>query len=196
MRLLGTITRLQIQRDNLKTGTAPDRVFTTTPLLVVDALKLTPRGVFGQMMDGAEIIDVHHMDHPHSRNRGNENGISFNFTAHYDQIIKRFGKHISIGDAGENILIETTRSIEESDLGVRLAIKDPHSDRIIHLDGMRPAEPCVEFSYYVLNERAKGNIIKETLQFLDNGTRGFYATYTEKQKDPIIHVGDKVFAID
>ncbi|MEQ8674323.1 MAG: hypothetical protein RLP44_32155 [Aggregatilineales bacterium] len=196
MRLLGTIKRVQIQRDPLKEGVAPNRVYSTDPLMVVDALKITPRGIFGQMMDGGEIIDVHHLDHPRSRNRENENGISFNFTSHYDQIINKFGKHISVGDAGENILIEATRTIEESDLGVRIAIKNARTDELLYLDGVRFAVPCVEFSYYLLDERAKGEIIKDTLQFVDQGTRGFYATYTGKQLDPIIHVGDKVYAID
>jgi hypothetical protein len=99
MQLIGVIKQVQIQRDNLKLGQPPDRTYHTAPLLVVDALRLTDRGVLGQTDDGGSIIDVHHMDHPGSRNRDNANGISFNITGHYAHMRTHFGNHMLDGAA-------------------------------------------------------------------------------------------------
>ena len=35
--------------------------------------------------------------------------------------------------------------------------------------------------------------IKEALQFLDNGRRGFYATLAAQQQEAVVQVGDRVF---
>lgn len=174
----------------------PNRIYTTEPLMTVDSLRLTPCGVFGMLMDGGEIIDVHHIDHPNSRNRGNENGVSLNFTAHYDKMRARFGNHILNGDAGENILVESENVVALDDLGVKIAIEDMTTGKFTHLTHVIAAPPCVEFSYYVLNKRENGAIIKETLQFLDDGTRGFYMTLGAESEHSIIHTGDKVYAVD
>jgi hypothetical protein len=37
--------------------------------------------------------------------------------------------------------------------------------------------------------------LKETLRFLDSGTRGFYARVEGRQNDVTLRVGDKVFAV-
>lgn len=38
--------------------------------------------------------------------------------------------------------------------------------------------------------------LKEVLQFLDGGTRGFYARLEDRQDTATLRVGDKVFAGD
>jgi hypothetical protein len=40
------------------------------------------------------------------------------------------------------------------------------------------------------------NQLKETLQFLDAGKRGFYATVVSQDSEMIIQAGDKVFVDD
>lgn len=195
MRLLGTIQHLQIQRDHMKTGKSPNRVYSTKTLLVVDALKMTPRGAFGMMMDGTEIIDVHHIDHPNSRNRGNDNGVSLNFTAHYEAMRGKYGDHIAYGDVGENILIGLNQVQTIDDLGKTVIIKDADDNTQVILDNLMIAVPCVEFSYYIANDRIGGSQVKEVLQFVGNGIRGYYSTLAKGQKDPIIHTGDRVYTV-
>lgn len=195
MELLGTIKQVQIQRENLKLGETPNRVYHTDPLLVVDSLKLTSRGVLGVMMDGAEIIDVHHIDHPGSRNRGNENGLSMNFTAHYGRMRGQYGEHLAEGVAGENILVNFERIITMEELGTKLAIENADTKQLIYLERVRVAEPCVEFSHFVLQERAGGEKVKETLQFIGDGIRGFYMALADGQNNPTIQAGDRVYTL-
>lgn len=193
MRLLGTIQHLQIQRDHMKTGETPNRVYKTDALMIVDALKITSHGVFGMMMDGGEIIDVHHLDHPNTRNRDNDNGVSFNFTAHYDTMRGKYGDHINIGDAGENILIALNHVQTINDLDETLIIENPDNETKVTLHNLMVAPPCVEFSYYVANERITGERAKQTLQFVNDGIRGYYATLADKHENPIIYTGDRVY---
>jgi hypothetical protein len=57
--------------------------------------------VTGQAVDGTPIIDVHNQHHPGSRNREAVNGISFNFTSHYQQMQAKFGKYLTEGITGK-----------------------------------------------------------------------------------------------
>lgn len=195
MKLLGTIKKLQIQRDQLKVGQAPNRVYTTTPLLTVTCIKPTLRGVFGYTDMDNVLVDVHHLDHPHSRNRGNENGLSINFTGHYDRIRQRFGPHMTDGVAGENILVDNAEHITLEELGQRFAIESAVTGQVIYLENTRPAVPCVEFATFTAQGPLSGESMKDALQFLDDGMRGFYTSLAQNQKDPIIQTGDRVFAL-
>src|SRR5207253_1296007 len=80
------------------------------PLLSVPALDLGESGVSAWNAQGERILDVHHKDHPASRNVRGSNGISIGFTAHYDALRARFGTHLEDGLAGENILVQTDRT--------------------------------------------------------------------------------------
>lgn len=56
------------------------------------------------------------------------------------------------------------------------------------------AAPCVEFSHYALNEvmPVPAEILRETLIFLGEGRRGFYATFTSEE--PLtLQAGNSVF---
>lgn len=189
MELIGIVKHVQIQRSPLKIGSP--RVYSTAPIKLVDALRLTPRGGIGLMDDGTEIIDVHHVDHRESRNRGNANGISVNFTGHYDQMRARFGSHLVDGCAGESILVESSRIWTLAELGERLAVEHRHNGAIIFLDDLLDAPPCIEFSRFASSEQAP-EIIKTTLQFLDNGMRGFYAT-VNSHAGSVVRAGDKLY---
>ncbi len=53
MHEIGRIKQVQIQRSSLKLGERPYRVYDPAPLLVVDSLALSARGVVGVTADGA-----------------------------------------------------------------------------------------------------------------------------------------------
>src|SRR5438876_11913135 len=113
---IGIIVRLQVQQSGLKVGAAPRRWYDPTPLLAVPALHLGASGVSAWDAQGERICDVHHKDHPASRNVRGRNGISIGITAHYDAMRARFGAHLGDGLAGENILVQTDRTFGEADL--------------------------------------------------------------------------------
>src|SRR3954471_6610206 len=101
---MGTIVRLQVQESSLKVGTKPRR-YEPAPIRSVPALRISVAGVVGLVQNGQAIVDVHHHDHPASKNRGGKNGISLGFTTHYRAMRNQFGEHLPDGIAGENILI-------------------------------------------------------------------------------------------
>jgi hypothetical protein len=105
MQKIGTAQFLQIQRESLKEGEHPNHVYNPAPLLTVDKIQLTPDGIVGHTARGEEIIDVHNVNHPGSRYRG-DNNISIGFLQNYDVMRNRFGDHLTDGIAGENIFVD------------------------------------------------------------------------------------------
>src|SRR5216110_2490840 len=156
MRELGRIVRLQIQRSSLKTGDKPTRVYDPMPLLAVDRLALGPDGALGEGPDGSWLVDVHHRAHPRTKNEDGAHGVSLGFTAHYALMRDRFGERITLGCAGENIIVETEHRIAFEDL----------------------AGGVVE-----------ARVLKESLQFLEGGTRGYYCVGVGTG---IVALGDRV----
>lgn len=193
MRQIGQIKQVQVQRTGLKHGKKPARYYDPSPILVTEQLLLTSDGVIGVTEAGEQILDVHHIAHPTSGNAG-MNGVSIGFTSHYRAMQERFGAHVTDGCAGENILVETTEGFELAALGQRIAIRSQESGALTYLDELMVAAPCVEFSQYVLQgvEPAPAKVLRETLIFLDDGRRGFYATFTGEAPFAI-RAGDLVF---
>src|SRR6059058_5589089 len=169
MRDLGRIVRLQIQRASLKTGEKPTRVYDPTPLLVVDRLALGPDGALGEGTDGAWLVDVHHRAHPCTKNEDGVHGVSLGFTSHYALMHERFGERITLGCAGENIIVETTGRITVEDLDAGVALLAPDGRELVRLD-----------------------VLKEQLQFLDGGTRGYYCRGVGSG---IVSLGDRVVVL-
>ncbi|TAL20941.1 MAG: hypothetical protein EPN99_08515 [Frankiales bacterium] len=173
MELIAAVVRLQVQRSRLKPGPKATRVYDPAPLLEVDALEIGPAGVVGLVGD-ERVLDVHHADHPDTRNRGS-NGLSLLPRAHYDRLRARFGDHLVDGVAGESLLLDTEGPwasldgplvLETAD-GGRLTLTDP----VV-------AAPCVEFTRFCLG-REPGRVDDEltaALEELDGGARGFYVT--------------------
>ncbi len=191
MGFIGTIVRLQVQESSLKVGQKP-RSYDPAPLHVVQALRLSPGGVIGVMVNGETLVDVHHQDHPASKNRKGANGISLGFTTHYAAMRDRFGEHLTDGIAGENILIETTRQFGCEDLARGVVIERPSGRLALH--PIVVAAPCVEFARYALLLPASTRPdarVTEALRFLDAGMRGFYATY--EGMPAAVEVGAQVF---
>lgn len=193
---LGRVVRLQVQREKIKTGQgAGERYTPEEHLSPVVALRIDSGGVTGVTQSGELVLDVHHRDHPRSRFRG-ENGVSIGFTGHYARMRERFGEHLVDGIAAESILVEHDGIVSLADLskGVVLTSDD---GRIVEIDTWEVAHPCAPFSKFCLRfpEGQKADRrVTETLQFLEDGTRGFNGTYrTNQPQAVVIRLGDTVY---
>jgi hypothetical protein len=189
--MIGTIIQLQVQRSSLKVASEDGRYYDPAPIRRVPVIELDPCGVVGRDEAGNAIIDVHHRDHPQSKNR-DLNGISIGFVTHYDLMRQRIGDHLLNGLAGENILVQTDDIFTESDLPEKLAI-ETIDGRLINLVGVQVAEPCVEFTRFTLRyapAQRPDKAVTNTLDFLRRGMRGYYATYLDAPA--IVRVGDRL----
>jgi hypothetical protein len=197
MREIGLIKHVQLQRSSLKQGQRPQRYYDPAPLLLVERLLLAPGGVSAVSAHGEPIIDVHHADHPETKNRLGTNGISIGFTSHYRAMRDRFGPHLTDGCAGENILIESDQVWSLDQLGAQLVIQTA-GGALVSLTDLLVAAPCVEFSRFAAGqgERLPAEALKAALQFLDNGMRGFYARLVDGSGEAIVREGDRVFVVD
>ena len=192
MRELGHVVRLQIQRSSLKTGEKPHRVYDPAPILTVERLSVSPDGALGEAAHGAWMVDIHHRMHPSTKNPDGEHGISLGFTSHYDVMRAQLGDRITPGCAGENILVETPGRVGMEDLtgGVGLLTRDGHE--VVRLQVLQVAHPCRPFSGWALGGVVETDVLKATLQFLDDGMRGFYCVGV---RGGIVSVGDRVVAL-
>lgn len=176
MRTIGTVARLQIQRDSLKRGQKPTRLYDPAPLLSVPVLHVTPDGALGGSPppDGMWIVDVHHRAHPATKNEDGLHGISLGFTSHYAAMREHFGDRVEVGCAGENIIATTDRRFTYEDLARGVAILAPDGTERVRLNVLQVAHPCRPFTGWALGEQVDPEELKKHLQFLDNGMRGFY----------------------
>jgi len=192
MRPLGSLVRLQIQRNTLKTGVKPDRVYDPAPILAVDRLAVGPDGVLGAGPDGSWLVDVHHRAHPATKNEDGLHGVSVGFTAHYEAMRQRFGDRLTLGCAGENLIARTAAPLALADLAGGLAIVGPDGSERVRLRVLEVARPCRPFTGWALGGVVESQVLKECLQFLDEGMRGFYCT---AEGAGVVEVGDVLMAI-
>ncbi|MEO1163637.1 MAG: hypothetical protein AAFV98_07645 [Chloroflexota bacterium] len=196
MQKIGTIAFVQIQREPLKIDNPnpknyDDRIYRTSPIEHVAQLQLTKHGILGLCEDGEEVIDVHNERHPQSRYRGG-NKISFGFVKNYNRMRERFGEHITTGDGGENILVDAEIDIANFDTSRRLFLQ--HGDTKIELVEVMGAPPCRPFSVYCASEDISGADLKHALQFLSDGTRGYYAELADTRNLPYtLQAGDTLW---
>jgi hypothetical protein len=194
MHLIGIIQRLQVQVTSLKVGERTRRSYDPAGIRVVSRLTITPNGVVVWDEAGSQLNDVHHRDNPGSKNRG-DNGISIGFTSHYQEMREAYGDHVVDGIAGENILIEQDQLVGEDDLAHGIAIETSDGN-LVRLANLIVATPCVEFSRYAMRfpeDQRPDETVTETLQFLNDGMRGYYASYSGK--DVEVRVGDRIFIV-
>ena len=189
MRDVGAIVRLQIQRSSLKTGEKPHRRYDPAPLLSVERLAVTPDGVLGLSDGDAWLVDVHHRAHPQSKNEDGLHGVSVGFTAHYDAMRARFGDHLTPGCAGENLLAVADRRLGYDALAGGIAVVDRDGRELVRLQVLQVAHPCRPFTGWALGGTVEAQVLKEHLQFLDDGMRGFYCRATGTG---IVAVGDRL----
>jgi hypothetical protein len=192
MRPLGSLIRLQIQRATLKTGAKPNRTYDPAPLLPVDRLAVGPDGVLGAGPDGSWLVDVHHRAHPATKNDEGRNGVSVGFTAHYRAMHARFGERLTLGCAGENLIAQTEQPLRFEDVAGGLAIVAPDGVERVRLRVLEVARPCRPFTGWALGRPVESEVLKESLQFLDGGMRGFYCVC---EGAGVVEVGDVLFAI-
>ena len=192
MRPLGSLIRLQIQRSTLKTGEKPNRRYDPAPLLAVDRLALGPDGALGAGPDGSWVLDVHHRAHPATKNEDGLHGVSVGFTAHYHAMRERFGDRLTVGCAGENLIARTERMLRLEDLAGGLAILAPDGTERVRLRVLEVAQPCRPFTGWALGGEVESHVLKESLQFLDGGMRGFYCV---GEGAGIVEMGDVLVAL-
>ena len=195
MQKIGTIKFVQIQQDSLKEhlddGT---RIYNPSPLLKLNRIKLTQDGVIGLTDTGDEIIDVHNTRHPNSRYRG-DNPISIGLTAHYDKMRAEMGDHLPDGIAGESIIIDCDTIYTSETLNQRIAIKSQNDSTLIYMNEVIPIPPCEPFSRFARARKLSPQETKSTLQFLSDGTRGFYLKLENDTKNVIVQTGDAVYLV-
>lgn len=185
--MLRSIVRLQVQVEPLKRGEKPHRWYDASRIRRVERLHVNADGAIGEV-DGRRILDAHHVGHPRSRNHGPVSGLSLGFTAHYRAMRERFGPRVTDGSAGENVLVDgeepmTLEALEGA------ALRTPDGD-VAFVD-VRVAEPCVEFSRFVLGVAPddRSVTLREPLQQLRGGMRGFYVALA---RPVALEVGDKL----
>ena len=195
LRCVGTVARSQIQRSSLKIGQKPHRVYDTSPLLSVEQMSVSPDGAIALTSDGQQTLDVHHRLHDRSQFAG-VNGLSIGFTSHYARMRARFGDHMFDGCAGENVLIDTDElpGLSEFERGVVIRCAVMGVD--LWMGDVRIALPCLEFSRFALRlpqaDRDSSDV-KRALQFLEQGTRGFYVTPANPDAPVVVSLGDRVY---
>ncbi len=189
---IGEVLLVQVQRVPLKQGDAPDRYYDPSGLVRLPEIRLTPDGVVGISVDGEEVIDAHHKRHPQSRFKG-VNGISVGFTAHYERMQRRYGDHLENGIAGENLVILSDIAYTAGDLAGCLVFVNPDGSECC-TRMYKAMAPCNEFSRFA--QRATGRIspsvLKETLQDLDGGRRGF-AILLAGDESGVVRTGARVY---
>ena len=182
------ILRLQVQRGPVKVGRAPLRRYEPAALVPVERLLAEPRGVRGIAADGEEILDVHHTEHPRTRDRKGRGGILFIGTGDYAALRARYGDHVVDGIAGETILLDAQEGLAGRRLSSTATITT--ADGTLELHRVRVAEPCIEFSRFCLRREPTpvvDEVLKQTLVDLDDGARGYRSI---SSAEGIIATGD------
>jgi hypothetical protein len=182
------IVRLQIQQEPLKRGEKPHRWYDPTPIRQVERLLVDDRGATG-VVECGKVLDVHHIEHPRTRSHGQASGLSVGFTAHYAAMRARFGERLADGIAGENVLVESDAQMTREHVA-RGAFRT-RDGRTIPFSEVEVAEPCVEFSRFVLGVEPgdMSQPMREPLRALMGGMRGFYVALAEPAE---LTVGDEL----
>lgn len=192
MRPIGRLVLLQVQRTTLKTGVKPTRVYDPTPLFHVPRAAVTPDGVLGWGDRDAWLVDIHHRVHPQTKNDDGVHGVSVGFTAHYRAMRDKFGDHLTLGCAGENLIAESEGMIALDDVARGLVITGPDGAEKVILRVLKAAEPCRPFTGWALGGAVESSVLKDHLQFLCDGMRGYYL---QAEGSAVVEVGDMLQAI-
>lgn len=189
MRAVGVAKQLQIQNGVLKVNKGqPDAYYDPQFILPVDGLRLSSEGVIGLCDNGDRIVDIHNARHPTTRNNGS-NAISIGLTGHYTAMQQKFGDHVRVGVAGENIIIEAAQPFRLADLGSKVAFENPDTGERIALFVQRVVAPCTHFSEFCMGRKLNAEEMKATLQFLHDGTRGFMLDLVDRASTPTLRAG-------
>jgi hypothetical protein len=168
------IVRLQVQRGPVKIGKAPLRWYEPAGIVPVGTLLAEPRGVRGVTAGGEVVLDVHHRDHPESRDRKGKAGILFMGSGDYVALRERYGDHVLDGIAGETVLLDAPGGLAGGGLPPTVTVLTAGGP--VELHGVRTAAPCVEFSRFCLRQEVSAEVddaVRKTLIDLDGGARGY-----------------------
>lgn len=196
-RELGKVKLVQVQPSGLIIETRSGYFYDVSRRVVVEKLLITSLGIEATTADGEHVLDIHHINHP-DKAYGDDDLVSIGFTSHYQAMRKRFGEHMQDGTAGENIIIEYDQEVWMDDLGAQIAIENKTTGKKTLLDVLSFAAPCDEFSHFVAgsqSERLPAAKLKQTLEFLHNGRRGFLLGLSDRQEAATVEAGDRVFVI-
>lgn len=175
--IIGPIVQLQVQRGPLKVGEKGAKRYVTDPIAVLERIRVSRDGVVG-LDGGEEILDAHHRAHVLRKNEDGVHGVSVGFTSHYRAMQQRFGGHLRVGCAGENIIVEASRRMEPVEVRAGFVILDSAGREKGRLVDLAVAHPCKPFTGFAhRGEAVPPEGFKESLQFLDGGTRGYYCTW-------------------
>ena len=187
-------TGLIIENDKTPTGYYYD----ATRLVQVDRLEISPLGIEATLPNGEHVLDIHHINHP-GKEYDDDDLVCIAFTSHYEAMRARFGSKMVDGIAGENIIIAYDEEVWPEDLGQQIIIENAKSGQRLRLEMTSHANPCQEFSQFALGnqyEKPPAAVMKETLQFLENGRRGFLYIMPEGQESATVQPGDKMFVAE
>jgi hypothetical protein len=197
MRELGHVKLVQVQPSGLIIETPSGYFYDASRRLEVDCLQITALGIEATTPEGEQVLDIHHISHP-GKAYDNNDLVCIGFTSHYEAMRAHFGEHMVDGIAGENIIIEYKEEVWSEDLGKRIAVENQDTGHIALLDLISFAAPCSEFSHFAArsqNEQLPAEKLKDTLQFLGNGRRGFLLVLSDGQEAAEVRRGDKVFVV-
>jgi len=168
------IVRLQVQHGPVKVGRAPMRCYRPSAIVPVDRIVAGPRGVYGLTSVGEQILDVHHQDHPQSRDPRGRAGILFMGTGDYAALRDRYGEHVVDGIAGETVLLDAPDGLASLHLPSVVTVSTTEGP--LQLRDVREADPCVEFSRFCLRQEPAPTVdeaVRRALIDLDHGARGY-----------------------
>jgi hypothetical protein len=194
---LGRVKLVQVQPSGLIIDTPSGSYYDASRRVEVEKLIITSLGIEATTSSGDHVLDIHHINHP-DKAYDDDDLVSIGFTSHYEAMRGRFGEHMEDGTAGENIIIEYDQEVWMEDLDQKIAIENAETGQKILLDVLSFAAPCEEFSYFVANsqyEKLPAAELKATLQFLNNGRRGFLLVLGAGQEVATVQAGDRVFAV-
>ncbi len=194
---LGRVKLVQLQPSGLIIETPSGYFYDASRRVEVDHMHITSKGIEATTPEGEHVLDIHHIDHP-DKAYDNNDLICIGFTSHYDAMRARFGEHMVDGIAGENIIIDYGQEVWPEDLGKQIVIESTVTEQRTLLDVVCFAAPCDEFSHFAARsqqERLPAVELKSTLEFLNNGRRGFLLVMSEGQETATVQPGDKVYRV-
>jgi hypothetical protein len=197
LRELGRVKLVQVQPSGLIIETPSGYFYDASRRVEVDRLLITSLGIEATTPQGEHVLDIHHISHP-DKAYDNDDLICIGFTAHYEAMRGRFGEHMVDGIAGENIIIDYEEEVWPEDLDRRMAIENQDTGHMALLDLVKFATPCREFSHFANQSQHQdlpAEKLKDTLQFLGNGRRGFLLVLGDGQETAVVRRGDKVFVV-
>jgi len=197
LRELGNVKLVQLQPSGLIIETPSGYFYDASRRVEVDRLLITMKGIEATTPNGEHVLDIHHLDHP-DKAYDDDDLVSIGFTSHYEAMRTRFGKHMVDGIAGENIIIEYKKEVWMEDIGRQIVIESSITGQRTSLEMICFAAPCDEFSHFAAQsqqERLPAAELKATLQFLNNGRRGFLLVLRDALKTAMVQPGDLIFGV-